>query len=169
MKSRLIFASGRKLSHLVETGEFRRDLYYRLKAGHTLTLQPLRNEVSRIREACTFFSLKNGVSLTVRLIEFYETLAWPGNLRQLIGHLEKKKILSRSTKLDFDSSDEQLLLESSDLLNLNQRSDIVPMDQHKRDYVKQAFSICEGNVAMTARILQINEKTVRNLLGNSED
>lgn len=169
VKSRLIFASGRKLSHLVETGEFRRDLYYRLKAGHTLTLQPLRNEVSRIREACTFFSLKNGVSLTVRLIEFYETLAWPGNLRQLIGHLEKKKILSRSTKLDFDSSDEQLLLESSDLLNLNQRSDIVPMDQHKRDYVKQAFSICEGNVAMTARILQINEKTVRNLLGNSED
>ena len=43
------------------------------------------------------------------------------------------------------------------------------MDQHKRDYVKQALSLCEGNVAMTARKLQINERTVRNLLGNSND
>lgn len=164
VNTRLIFASGRKLSQLVETGEFRRDLFYRLKSGHTLVLHPLRNDVSRIREACTYFALKNGVSLSVRLIEFYETLAWPGNLRQLMGHLEKKKILSRSTKLDFDSSDEQLLLESSDLLNLDLRNDIVPMDQHKREYVKQALSLCEGNVAMTARKLQINERTVRNLL-----
>lgn len=166
VNTRLIFASGRKLAQLVETGEFRRDLYYRLKAGHTLALHPLRNEIPRIREACQFFALKNGVTLTVRLIEFYESLAWPGNLRQLMGHLEKKKILSRSTKLDFDSSDEQLLLESSDLLNFESHHMIVPMDQHKRDYVKQALSLCEGNVAMTARKLQINERTVRNLLGD---
>ncbi len=161
---RLIFASGRNLSQMVERNDFRRDLYFRLKAGQSVALSPLRNESEKIREACQFFALKNNVSLTLRLIEFYETLAWPGNLRQLLGHLEKKKVLSRSTRLDFDSTDETLLLESSDLVTLASHSEIISLDQHKRDYVKKAFSVCEGNVAMTARKLQINERTVRSLI-----
>ncbi|MFL5785333.1 MAG: sigma 54-interacting transcriptional regulator [Bacteriovoracaceae bacterium] len=164
VNTRLVFASGRDLSQLVERGEFRRDLYFRLKAGHTMALTPLRNEPKKVREACQAFALINNVSLTVRLVEFYETLAWPGNLRQLLGHLEKKKVLSRSTKLDFDGADESLLLESSDLVTIGTHSEIVPLDQHKRDYVKKAFSVCEGNVALTARKLQINERTVRTLI-----
>ncbi len=161
---RLIFASGRNLSQMVERNEFRRDLFFRLKSGQSLALSPLRNDGKKIREACQFYALKNGINLTVRLIEFYETLPWPGNLRQLLGHLEKKKILSRSTKLDFDTTDESLLLESTDLLNFADHSEIISLDQHKRDYVKKAFSVCEGNVAMTARKLQINERTVRSLI-----
>ncbi len=164
VNTRLIFASGRSLTQMVERGEFRRDLYFRLKAGHTLFLSPLRNESGKISEACRYFALKNGVTFTVRLLEFYESLAWPGNLRQLFGHLQKKKILSRSTKIDFDSADEELLLESSDLLNLAGHQEIIPLGQHKKDYVKKAFSVCEGNVSLTARKLQINEKTVRALL-----
>lgn len=164
VNTRLIFASGRGLFPLTEKGEFRRDLFFRMKAGHTVALHPLRNEPRRIREACQFFSLKNQVTLTVRLLEFYETLAWPGNLRQLLGHLEKKRILSRSTKLDFDHSDEELLLQSSDLITLATHQEIIPLDQHKRDYVKKAFSVCDGNVALTARKLQINERTVRSLI-----
>lgn len=164
VNTRLIFASGKKLQHLVEKNDFRRDLYFRLKAGHTMTLYPLRHEVEKIREACQHFCLHHKVTMTVRLTEFYETLAWPGNLRQLFGHLEKKKILSRSTRLDFDHADEELLLESSDLTMLATQTEIISLDQHKRDYVKKAFSVCEGNVAMTARKLQINERTVRNLI-----
>jgi transcriptional regulator with PAS, ATPase and Fis domain len=161
---RLIFASGRNLFQLVEKNEFRRDLFFRLKAGQSLSLSPLRNDGKKIREACQFYALKYNINLTVRLVEFYETLPWPGNLRQLLGHLEKKKILSRSTKLDFDATDESLLLESSDLLNFADHSEIISLDQHKREYVKKAFSACEGNLAMTARKLQINERTVRNLI-----
>ncbi len=164
VNTRLIFAAGRSLAQLVERGEFRKDLFFRLKAGHSLSLQPLRNESFKIREACTHFSLKHQVTLTVRLVEFYETLAWPGNLRQLLGHLEKKKILSRSTKLDFDSSDEDLLLQSSDLITLGSHQEIISLDQHKRDYVKKALSVCEGNVSLTARKLQINERTVKSLI-----
>jgi transcriptional regulator of acetoin/glycerol metabolism len=164
VNARLIFASGRSLHLMVEREEFRKDLYFRLKAGHSLALQPLRNESTKIKEACTHFSLRHNVTLTVRLVEFYETLAWPGNLRQLLGHLEKKKILSRSTKLDFDSADEDLLLQSSDLITLGTHQEIISLDQHKRDYVKKALSVCEGNVSLTARKLQINERTVKSLI-----
>lgn len=162
--ARLIFASGRPLQNLVERGLFRKDFYFRLQSGHSLELPSLRNDVQRIKEACQFFSLQNKVSLTTSLVDFYQTCAWPGNLRQLLGHLEKKKILTRTTRLDFDHFDEELLLKSSNLMALDESQEIIPMDQFKSAYIKKAVSLCEGNVLMAAKKLRINHKTVRVML-----
>lgn len=166
IKTRLIFASGRPLEKLVQQGTFRKDLYFRLKSGHTVELFSLRNDINRIKEACQHFSLKHGLTISQRLLEFYETLVWPGNLRQLFGHLEKKKILSRYSKLDFDHLDEELMLQSSDLMSLGASDSLIPMKDLKEDYVKKALAVCDGNVAMAARKLRITEKTVRAILGN---
>lgn len=165
IKTRIIFASGRPLETLVQQGLFRKDFYFRLKSGHTIDLTSLRNDVSKIKETCQYFSLKHGVSFSKRLLEFYDTLAWPGNLRQLFGHLEKKKVLSKSTKLDFDHLDEALILESSDLMSLSAPFDLISMKDFKEDYVKKAISICDGNVSLTARRLQVTEKTIKSILG----
>ena len=167
IKTRIIFASGRSLEVLVQQGLFRKDFYFRLKSGHTIDMNSLRNDVNRIKEACQYFSLKNNVSFSKRLLDFYETLAWPGNLRQLFGHLEKKKILSKSNKLDFDYLDEGLMLQSSDLMSLPASTELVPMKNFKEEYIKRAMSICEGNAALAARKLKITEKTLKTILGNS--
>lgn len=161
IKTRLLFASGRSLDILVEQGQFRKDLFFRLKSGHSVELLSLRNDVARIKSSCQHFAIDNGVVLSNRLLEFYQTLPWPGNLRQLLGHLEKKKILSRSFKLDFDSLDEELLLQSSDLMALEESQEILSIDKLKVNYIKRALSLCEGNIAMAAKRLQVNEKTVR--------
>lgn len=161
IRTRLIFASGRSLQVLVDQGLFRKDLFFRLKSGHSVELKSLRNDVLRIKESCQHFALEHGVSLTQSLIDFYQTLAWPGNLRQLFGHLEKKKVLSRSFKLDFDHFDEELLLQSSDLMSLDINREILPMESLKANYIKRALGLCEGNIAMAARRLHVNEKTVR--------
>jgi transcriptional regulator of acetoin/glycerol metabolism len=163
IKARLIFASGNPLEKLVEQGRFRRDFYFRLKSGHTVSLPALRNSVNRIREACRFFSLQQNVTLSQRLTDFYETLAWPGNLRQLFGHLEKKKILTNSTRLDFDYLDDELLLQSSDLLALKE-FELKPLKSVKEEYVKKAISLCDGNVSLAARKLQLTEKTIRTIV-----
>lgn len=167
IQTRLIFASGRPLEKMVKEGAFRRDFYFRLKSGHTVQLESLRNDTTRIKDACNYYCLKNNVTISVRLMGFYETLAWPGNLRQLFGHLNKKKILTRSVKLDFDHFDEDLLLQSSDLMSFEDHIKLVPMKEFKEDYVKKAFSLCEGNVALTARKLQVTEKTIRVILGKA--
>ena len=164
IKSRLLFASGTKLENLVESGKFRRDFYYRLKSGHSLELSSLRNSPERIKSACQFFGMKNQISFSERLIDFYQTLAWPGNLRQLFGHLEKKRVLGKGSKLDFDHVDEELILQSSDLVSLSEQEEITPMEETKLIHLKRAFTICEGNVAMTARKLQLSEKTVRTMI-----
>lgn len=166
INARLIFASGKTLEALVQQGSFRKDFYFRLKSGHTIDLGSLRNDVFKIREACQYYSLKNEVVLSKRLTEFYETLAWPGNLRQLFGHLDKKKILSRSTKLDFDKLDEELLLQSSDLMSLAGTAELIPMKELKEDYVKKAVNLCEGNISLTARKLHVTEKTIKTILGH---
>ena len=165
INSRLIFASGRSLEALVQQGHFRKDFYFRLKSGYTVDLHPLRNDLDKIRDAIQYYSLLNHVSLSQRLTDFYETLAWPGNLRQLFGHLDKKKVLSRSSKLDFDFQDENLMLQSSDLMSLSIPVDLIPMQTYKKDYVKKAVSMCDGNISLTARKLKITEKTIKTILG----
>lgn len=164
IQTRLIFASGRPLHQLVEAGEFRKDLLFRLRSGHVVELPSLRNDVMKIKEACQNYALAHEVSLSMKLIDFYQTLAWPGNLRQLFGHLDKKRILSRSTKLDFDLFDEELMLQSSDLLSLEDGHQIEPLEKVKADYIRRAISLCDGNISLSARKLQLSEKTVRNLM-----
>ncbi|MGE3609287.1 MAG: sigma 54-interacting transcriptional regulator [Bacteriovoracaceae bacterium] len=164
IKTRLIFASGRPLENLVERGEFRKDFYFRLKSGFNIELKPLRFEGHRIEAVCQQYSLDHQISFSKRLIEFYQTLAWPGNLRQLYGHLEKKKILSKVTKLDFDQVDEELLLQSSDLMTIKESANLISLEEHKLKYVKHALNLCDGSLRLTARKLRVTEQTVRNML-----
>lgn len=162
--TRLIFASGRCLRRFSEQGHFRRDLYFRLKSGHSLELNSLRNDPQKIKQMCQQFSLKHSLTISHRLIVFYQSLAWPGNLRQLFGHLEKKKVLSNGRKLDFDAFDEELLLQSSDLMALNESDELVSMEEFKMSYTKKALGKCDGNISLTAKKLGVNEKTIRALL-----
>ena len=48
INTRLIFASGRPLEQLVEQGSFRKDLFFRLKSGHSVEMASLRNDIPRI-------------------------------------------------------------------------------------------------------------------------
>lgn len=164
IKTRVIFASGRSLENLVHQGLFRKDFYFRLKSGHTIKLTSLRDDPQKIEEACHEFSIQRGVTFTRNVLDFYKTLAWPGNLRQLYGHLEKKLVLTRGTKLDFDGPDEELMQQSSNLESFSSVTDLVPLKDFKNDYVKRAMAMCDGNIRLTAKRLQVTEKTVRSLL-----
>ena len=160
--ARLIFASGRPLESLVEKGQFRRDFYYRLKSGHILELKSLRDSPSKIQRSIDEFCIENNVTMTHRLREFYLTLSWPGNLRQLYGHLEKKKVLTMGRKLDFDFCDEELITQSSDLLSIEEQ--IKSLEDSKIDYASKVLGHFQGNYSLAAKKLLITEKTLKNLM-----
>lgn len=165
IRTRLIFASGQSLEELVDKTRFRRDLFFRIKSGQTLQLEPLRDRPELIQDACDYFSAKNDLSFAPRLIEFYAGLPWPGNLRQLFGHLEKKRILNRGSKLDFDVADEELILQSSDLLELPEK--MLTMEECKLQHLKATLVACNGNVALAAQKLCISPRTARAMLKRS--
>ena len=80
----LICATNIDLAKLVESGGFRKDLYYRIK-GYSINLLPLRSRVDKIgiadvilRKDCLNKSMLD--EDVKRLIENYD---WPGNIREL--------------------------------------------------------------------------------------
>jgi len=86
---RLITATNRNLRALVESGEFRRDLYHRL-AWHTVEIPPLRDRREDIPELVRLFLRDSGqgtasgiVGIAREAVDHLCGLPWPGNVREL--------------------------------------------------------------------------------------
>ena len=87
---RIIFASSRPLVELVENKILREDLYYRINRGLHKKLPSLRESPHLLEKVVLDFLQKYNLNCCPRLLDYYKTLNWPGNIRQLLGHLEKK-------------------------------------------------------------------------------
>ncbi len=86
---RIIAASNRPLDQMVERGEFRRDLYYRLK-GFALHIPPLRNRPEDIPVLTDFFIEKYAgvvgrrvIGVTRAALARLQAYRYPGNIREL--------------------------------------------------------------------------------------
>jgi two-component system nitrogen regulation response regulator GlnG len=97
---RVIAATNRPLEKMVEDGEFRSDLYYRL-SGFTIQLTPLRERrddlVPLLENYLSYFSRelrKNVHGISPEAMEILTSYSWPGNVRELQNVL--KQTLLRS-------------------------------------------------------------------------
>ena len=77
------------LEQLVESGKFRRDLYFRLR-GLTISLPPLRERRQDIPELAHYFMFRFNRSLATtvhsiseEVLERFDLYGWPGNVREL--------------------------------------------------------------------------------------
>ena len=101
---RLISATNRNLEAMVERGEFRSDLLFRLKTVH-INLPPLRQRLDDIKhltlhhlsELCeqNNMPLKGIDSYFVPTLQRYD---WPGNVRELFNVLERAYYASQGEK-----------------------------------------------------------------------
>ncbi len=162
---RLIFASGTPLKILLSEGKMRRDFYYRLTSGLVIGLESLRSNPERIQECCREFEQKEFCVLSDELVQFYSQCPWPGNLRQLFSHLQKKKILSGGKKLSLDQGD-YLLKEETNVLELA-CNEWRTLEEMKRDYCATVFNKSEKNFSKASRILEISPNTLKAMLGKS--
>jgi formate hydrogenlyase transcriptional activator len=102
---RLIAATNRDLGKMVKSGEFRSDLYYRLKV-FPITLPPLRERTSDIPLLVNYFVNKHARRMNKPIHAIPgETMAalvawpWPGNVRELENFLERAVILTPGSTL----------------------------------------------------------------------
>lgn len=160
---RLIFASGRSLKNLVDKSQMRRDFYYRISSGASIEIKSLREQPEKIRMFCLNYEAENFVNIPNELISFYEDLTWPGNLRQLKGHLDKKKIISNGKKFILDKEDYELL---EDSLSQSQMSTegVKTLEQIKRDYCLSVYQKMNKNLKKSAKILDISPNTMKVLI-----
>jgi len=164
VECRLIFASGSRLDLLVKKGLMRKDFYYRLASGFKMELPALRSDEELIQKHCEKFASRAKVYLEPSLIEFYKTLPWPGNYRQLNNLLEKKQLLSNNGKLSFDHCDEMLMIESTNLIDINEHVDKeVSMEELKFHYVQKLLLKYNYNKSAVSKILGITARSVKNI------
>lgn len=111
---RLIAATNRDLTTLIDTEQFRLDLYYRI-SGVTLRVPPLRERLEDIPMLVQHFirSFSNRQKTPVMRVNpsvyrYMQSRPWPGNVRQLQHEVERALIFSEGEELvvdDFRPSD----------------------------------------------------------------
>ncbi len=161
IQTRIIFAAGRNLRTLVREGEIRSDFYYRISSGHRVKIPALRECEQSLKYYLQIYELNNEVTLSKKLREFYLKLKWPGNIRQLFGHLERKQFSSSKKYLCIDESDLELLNED---LDLQIEHNLISLRHVKENYIQRAFYQCNEDISMTAKTLKISYNTVKKVI-----
>jgi transcriptional regulator with PAS, ATPase and Fis domain len=87
---RVVAATNRNLPDLIAGGQFREDLWYRLRVIH-LHVPPLRERVEDIRPLANYFVSRTGrnIGLAEEVLKLLERYRWPGNVRELQNVIEQ--------------------------------------------------------------------------------
>ncbi len=102
----IIAASNQKLKELIKQGEFREDLYYRLKVVD-LDIPPLRKRREDLPELVGLLLRQSNMSMgtniqdiTPRAMEALKAYDWPGNIRELRNTIERAIIFCDDPAID---------------------------------------------------------------------
>jgi formate hydrogenlyase transcriptional activator len=103
---RVICATHRNLAEMIDGGEFRADLFYRLSV-FPIELPPLRERPEDIRLLVHHFAAdyarrmrKPITSIAEQFVEALAHHSWPGNVRELQNFIERSVILSKGPVLN---------------------------------------------------------------------
>jgi two-component system, NtrC family, response regulator AtoC len=164
---RIIAATHRDLSAMVEDEAFREDLYYRL-AVVVLRIPPLRERREDIPEIDTLFQrakerhglldVRMASAVHQRLIAY----SWPGNVRQLENVLERLLVLSSDDLITVEDLPEDLTPSSAGTPTLwpNLPEEGISLEAVERDLIGRALERFDGNQTQAARYLDISRRTL---------
>lgn len=103
--TRIVAATNRPLSHLVDRGLFRTDLFYRL-SGVEIRVPPLRQRKNDIIELTQYFLARHEgrgrVMMTPAALDALVAYDWPGNVRELERMIEGAIATAESQKIRVD-------------------------------------------------------------------
>ncbi len=164
---RVIAATNRDLKQAMELGEFRKDLYYRLRVI-PITLPPLRERQEDlpllIQSFVDRFNVemgKNIQGLTSDAMQVLLNYHYPGNIRELQNILEHSALLCNESRIDVrhlpgdmipgqaqSSFFEAALLERE------------PLKYVELELIRRAMELSGGNVSEVARRLSMGRSTL---------
>ena len=160
---RLVCATNRNLQQMVNDGEFREDLLYRINTIH-LELPALRQRKSDIVPLAERFLRQYGDlynKLNLRFSEEAEkkltNLPWYGNIRELQHAIEKAVILSDGGMIsaeDIDGGNQQRKEKPLE--------EVQTLDEMESRMIEKTIRECEGNLSVVAARLGISRQTLYN-------
>ncbi|HUP44637.1 MAG TPA: sigma-54-dependent Fis family transcriptional regulator [Thermoanaerobaculia bacterium] len=161
---RILSATHRGLEEMIEKGDFRQDLYYRLKVVE-ITLPPLRERREDIPRLVRFFLEKYGrreglkdVRITQEALQKVMRYPFPGNVRELENLIEGALALTVDPVID---PGDLLLPESAAGTDGGELTgDFPPLEELQNRYIARVLAHTKGNMSAAAKILGIDRKTL---------
>ncbi len=158
---RVITATNQDLARKVKRGEFREDLYYRLRVVE-LSLPPLRERSGDIMLLLDYFLhmfnekfQKNIIGVSEDVRRLFMEYAWPGNIRELEHTIEHAFVTARQDTIAVD----HLPGEFRDFLDEQLMSDSDGSKLGSQE-IRDALVTAGGNKSKAARMLGINVRTI---------
>ncbi len=178
---RIITATNKDLYKMVESNEFREDLYYRLNII-PLKLPPLRERKEDIIALSNHFieiyNKKYGTNkkLSQHVVDKFINYPWPGNIRELKNIIERMAIVSEDEKIELSDvyinksiysitnnieQNEQLFKQGiDDDINksiMKKESLREFLDKVEENYINKVIENCNGKIADAADVLGIHK------------
>ena len=176
---RVLAATNVDLQARIESGTFRKDLYFRV-AGYEIELKPLRERRDDVELFITHFLKRFAEELRVasprlsseaqKALLAYE---YPGNIRELKSIIERALIESGGATIQehhLHLLNEKVLAQSRPLPDATGGSATplpLNLEQAEIELVKRALAQAEGNVSKAAQLLGINRTKVYRILSQS--
>ncbi len=186
--ARMIFATHRDLDTLQKEGDFRTDLFFRLRAHH-IHIPPLRERLDDIALLFDFFLTEGAKKLSKKkpaypkeLTLLLATYSYPGNIRELdhiifdaLSHHKEKMLSMESFKKYFQSqaattgnSIENTLPEEEDKTPFRVLEQLPTLKESSNLLIQEALHRSGGNQAIAADMLGVTRQALNWRLKKSE-
>ncbi len=159
---RVITATNKDLRNMVVQGQFREDLYYRLKVV-TINLPSLKDRKEDILPLAEHFlkkyadeNKKEIFNFSPGVIEFMLNYSWPGNVRELENMIEHGVILSKSHAVTMAELPQDIIHPTP-----TQEKTIEAVT---KNHIFNVLEETKGNITKAANILGIRRMTLYNKL-----
>ncbi len=159
---RIIAATQENLMDKLDTGRFRRDLWYRLSA-YPIIVPPLRRRLSDIPVLLNYILMKKSKKLGLAFVPEADEgelnalcrYDWPGNVRELENVVERALLISRAQRkktLHFDLAPWTARTLSPKMQTAGQSSQVEKADwpslrEHEDDYIADVIRHCNGKLS----------------------
>ena len=164
---RVVAASNRDLAAMVQAGQFRRDLLYRLRVLQ-INIPPLRSRGDdALLLAQRFVALfakryaKAAPLLDASALKALQVHDWPGNVRELRNVIERAVLLCHGGSLN--AADLVLGTQPGPgaAAALPDAGAPLSLDERERQHLLQALQQSDWNVTCAARLLDVSRDTLR--------
>ncbi len=179
--SRIVAATNRKLIEEVKNGNFREDLYYRLRVVY-LHIPPLRDHKEDIPLLINYFLKKHEyvIKRTIntvdpKALDILKSFSWPGNIRELENVVLQSMIFSTSESLKAGDLPQELR-EAQEIQSIDIPETKAELQNAKSKEVEKISGALEyrfldhlltktkGNISEAARISGYDRRQIQNLV-----
>jgi two-component system response regulator HydG len=163
---RVVAATRRDIREMVEKGEFRDDLFYRLNQA-VIRMPPLRERrddipllIDHFLQEAVEVHNKSVTSITPEAVRKLTGYQWPGNARELRSVIDQMVVLADHPQLDLGDLPEPIRGSTDIVLATGPSTAGLTMEQMERIHIANTLKLNTGNREKTAKMLGIGARTL---------